>query len=183
MKKAIFLDRDGTLIKAFPEEKRPALSVDEVELNDSNVIKGLKGCRDLDYLLIGATNQSGIGRGDYTAAQYYNVNEKMETLLLEGGIKLDNIFHCPHDRDYGCNCRKPGPGMLITAAEKYNIDLSKSFMVGDGFTDIGAGQAARVSHTFLIGEGWGEGDYVPDFKVKDLIDMLYHIEVIENGTK
>ena len=107
----------------------------------------------------------------------------METLLGMDGAYLDGIYYCPHHPDSGfegevkelkiiCDCRKPKPGMLYKAAEDYNIDLSESWMVGDGENDIKAGFNAGC-HTALI----GEGDYHQDMTVKSLEDFAYSFEL------
>ena len=146
--KAIFLDRDGTinLYKGFiktPEEIELIPGITEV----------IKKINDSGYLAIVITNQPVIARGDCTLEQLQTIHEKMETLLGAEGAYIDDLFYCPHHPDKGfegerveykieCDCRKPKPGLLLQAAEKYNIDLSQSYMIGDDERDMEAGRRA-----------------------------------------
>ncbi|MHA1376468.1 MAG: D-glycero-alpha-D-manno-heptose-1,7-bisphosphate 7-phosphatase, partial [Promethearchaeota archaeon] len=111
--KAIFLDRDGVINKEVSHLSDP----------DNFVF----------YLLIVVTNQAGIARGLFTEETLSKIHEKMKRILNENNIILDDIFYCPHHPKFtgSCDCRKPKPGMIISAREKYNITLNESFMVGD----------------------------------------------------
>ena len=146
--KAIFLDRDGTL-----NEYVGFLRKEE----DFNLLPGvaeaIRKINASEYLAILVTNQPVIARGEVTGAQLNNIHNKMETLLGAEGAYLDAIYYCPHHPHKGyegeipalkidCDCRKPKPGMLLKAAEDYNVDLSSSWMIGDGENDIRAGIAA-----------------------------------------
>ena len=143
--KAVFLDRDGTLnvYKGFITDP------DQIELLPG-VAKAIKIINDSGYLAIVISNQPVIARGDCTIAELDDINNAMETKLGLEGAYIDDLFYCPHHPDKGfegerpeykfeCECRKPKPGLLLKAAEKYNIDLSSSFMVGDSEIDIKAG--------------------------------------------
>lgn len=162
--KAIFLDRDGTINKYVGFLR---------DINDFELLPGVtEAIRKINasgYLAIVVTNQPVIarGRGEVTFDQLQEIHNKMETLLGQEGAYIDGIYFCPHHPDKGfegevpelkidCDCRKPKPGMLIKAAEDFNIDLSQSWMVGDGRNDIEAGQNAGC-HTALIGmENFGQ---------------------------
>lgn len=146
--KAIFLDRDGTINKyvGFLTDIR------DFELLDG-VAEAIHRINESGYLAIVVTNQPVIARGEVSEEELLEIHNKMETLLGIQGAYLDDIFYCPHHPHKGyegeraeykieCSCRKPKPGMLVQAAEKYNIDLSASWMVGDGKNDIEAGQNA-----------------------------------------
>lgn len=163
--KAIFLDRDGTIniYKGFIRD------IADIELIDG-VAEAIAKINASGYLAIVVTNQPVIARGECTFAQVEEMHDKIETLLGEQGAFVDDIFYCPHHPDKGfegerpelkivCECRKPKPGMLLAAAEKYNIDLSKSFMIGDGMNDVEAGRAAGCK-SYLLGKA-EEG--VPSF--------------------
>lgn len=154
--KAVFLDRDGTLNR-FVGFLR---STDDFELIDG-AAEAVKKINASGFLAIVITNQPVIARGEVTPGELNRIHNKMETLLGQQGAYLDAIYYCPHHPDKGfegeiealkidCDCRKPKPGMLVKAAEEFNIDLSSSWMVGDGENDIRAGRAAGC-HTALIG--------------------------------
>ena len=130
------------------------------------------------YLAIVITNQPVIARGEVTVPELDLIHNKMETLLGQEGAYLDAIYFCPHHPDKGfegevpelkidCNCRKPKPGMLLKAAEDFNIDLNQSWMVGDGKNDIEAGKNAGC-HTALI----GTEDFGQEETVNSLLDVM-----------
>ena len=149
--RAIFLDRDGTINQYKGFLKR----IEDFKLIDG-VAEAIQRINRSGYLAIVATNQPVIARGDITWEELACIHRKMETLLGAEGAYVDDIFVCPHHPDRGflgevaaykmiCDCRKPKPGLLRQAAEKYNIDLSASWMVGDSPQDVQAGQAAGCS--------------------------------------
>lgn len=171
--KAIFLDRDGTINKyvGFLRE------VEQFELLDG-VSEAIKKINQSGYLAVVVTNQPVIARGEVTYDKLQEIHNKMETLLGKDGAYLDGIYFCPHHPDSGfegeikelkidCNCRKPKPGMLIKAAEDLNIDLSMSWMIGDGKSDILAGKNAGCK-TALI----GEDDYGQDITVDSILTFV-----------
>lgn len=146
--KAVFLDRDGTINKYVGFLR----NIDDFELING-VAGAIKRINASGYLAIVVTNQPVIARGEVTFQELEEIHNKMETLLGLDGAYLDAIYYCPHHPHKGykgevqelkieCNCRKPKPGMLFKAAEDYNIDLSQSYMLGDGENDIKAGIAA-----------------------------------------
>ncbi len=155
--KAVFLDRDGTVNKYVGFLR----DIDDFELLDG-AAEAIRRINRSGYLAIVVTNQPVIARGEVTWEELREIHRKMETLLGQEGAYLDDIFICPHHPDRGfpgerpeykfdCDCRKPKPGLLLQAAEKYNIDLTASWMLGDSQSDIKAGQAAGC-HTVLIDE-------------------------------
>ena len=154
--KAIFLDRDGTINKYVGFLR----NIDDFELLPG-VADAIRAINASGYLAIVVTNQPVIARGEVTYHKLQEIHNKMETLLGAEGAYLDAIYFCPHHPHKGyegevpelkidCECRKPKPGMLLKAAEDFNIDLSQSWMVGDGENDIKAGIAAGCK-TALIG--------------------------------
>lgn len=175
--KAIFLDRDGTINKYVGFLK----NIDDFKLIDG-VAEAIKKINASGYLAIVVTNQPVVARGEVSYAKLEQIHNKMETLLGAEGAYLDAIYFCPHHPHKGykgevpelkidCDCRKPKPGMLLKAAEKFNIDLSQSWMVGDGENDIKAGIAAGCK-TALI----GNGEYEQDRTAGSLLDFLEHLE-------
>jgi D-glycero-D-manno-heptose 1,7-bisphosphate phosphatase len=153
--KAIFLDRDGTINKYVGFLR----NIDEFELCEG-VGEAIKKINDSGYLAIVATNQPVIARGEVTYEQLNDIHNKMETLLGQEGAYVDGIYFCPHHPHKGyegevpqlkidCDCRKPKAGMLFKAAEDFNIDLSQSWMVGDGENDILCGKNAGCKTAFI----------------------------------
>ena len=174
--KAIFLDRDGTINKYVGFLR----NIDDFELLPG-VAEAIRKINSSGYLAIVVTNQPVIARGEVTFEQLDEIHNKMETLLGQEGAYLDDIYFCPHHPDKGfvgevpelkidCDCRKPKPGMLLKAAEDFNIDLSLSWMIGDGNHDIGAGKNAGC-HTALI----GNEDYGQEMTVDSLLDFVNKI--------
>ena len=154
--KAIFLDRDGTINKYIGFLR----NIDEFELLDG-VAEAIRKINESGFLAIVVTNQPVIARGEVSFDELEEIHNKMETLLGKEGAYLDAIYYCPHHPHKGyegerpelkidCDCRKPKPGMLLKAANDFNIDLSQSWMVGDGENDIKAGINAGCK-TVLIG--------------------------------
>jgi len=153
---AVFLDRDGTINKYNGFVKNP----DEFELIPG-VASAIRRLNEEGYLVIVVTNQPVIARGDTTVEGLNEIHNKMETLLGNEGAYVDAIYYCPHHPHKGyegevpelkieCECRKPKPGMLLKAAQDYNIDLNESFMIGDSENDVLAGLNAGCK-TILIG--------------------------------
>lgn len=170
--KAIFIDRDGTINKYVGFLK----TIDEFELLPG-VTEAIKGINSSGYLAIVVTNQPVIARGEVSVEELEEIHRKMETLLGKEGAYVDEIYYCPHhphkgfkgerdDYKINCDCRKPKPGMLLRAVEKYNIDLGKSWIVGDSENDIEAGITAGCM-TALI----GEGAFGQDLTVASLLDF------------
>lgn len=170
--KAVFIDRDGTINKYVGFLR----DIDDFELIDG-AAEAIKKINASGYLTIVVTNQPVIARGEVSFVQLEEIHNKMETLLGAEGAYLDAIYFCPHHPHNGyegevpelkidCNCRKPKPGMLLKAAEDFNIDLSQSWMVGDGENDIKAGKGAGCK-TALI----GYDNYGQDKTVTSLLDF------------
>lgn len=172
--KAIFLDRDGTINKYVGFLR----NIDDFELIDG-VGEAIKKINASGYLAVVVTNQPVIARGEVTYKELEEIHNKMETLLGFEGAYLDAIYFCPHHPHKGyegeiqelkidCDCRKPKPGLLIRAAQELNIDLSRSFMVGDGENDIKAGKAAGCKTVLITDESKDMGQ---DMTVKSLLDF------------
>jgi D,D-heptose 1,7-bisphosphate phosphatase len=135
MRKAVFLDRDGTIIADKGYLSDPA----EIAFLPG-VIDALRQLQQMGYLLVVVSNQSGIGRGYFTEDRYLQVQEQFRQLLSRRGIKLDGIYYCPHGPEEACGCRKPAIGMALQAAADLNIDLAASCMVGDKDSDLEFGR-------------------------------------------
>ena len=153
MKKAVFLDRDGTLLV---ERGGPPIDPADVALLPG-AVAGLRTLRDAGFLLVVVTNQSGLARGLYDEATYRAVTARMTELLAAGGVTLEGVLHCPHHPEWSgpCDCRKPAPGLILTAVEQFGIDGKRSWVVGDAARDLEAGLAAGC-RVILVRTGKGE---------------------------
>lgn len=147
MKRALFLDRDGTLMIDTGYVRDPA---DVVLL--PGVPEGLAAAKKMGFELVIVSNQSGVARGIISREQLAAVQARLEELLAAHGVTIDHVEMCLHGPDEGCACRKPAPGMLLAAARVRGIDLRRSVMIGDRETDVAAGRAAGCT-TILIGQG------------------------------
>lgn len=170
MKKRIaFLDRDGTLVET---DIRRGIPVPRHHSDRAVLLPGVaEGCRRLraaGFLLVLVTNQPDIARGLVTRAQVAAVNQQLQSIL-----GLDLVVMCEHDDSDACNCRKPKPGLLFQAAQAFGVSLSAdSFLIGDRWRDVGAGQAAGV-RTILVGSGYGgEPETAPDFAVQSFSESV-----------
>ena len=182
--KCIFLDRDGTLNRYIGLLRKP----EELELIPG-AAEAIRLINESEYLAIVITNQPVIARGEVSFEELDLINARLETELGSKGAYLDDLFFCPHHPDSGfegeikelkfdCCCRKPETGMLMAAAEKYNIDLSASYMIGDMTMDICCGQRAGT-HTVLLGTGKAGKDVHyecrPDLKSADILEAVKSI--------
>ena len=176
--KAIFLDRDGTINKYVGFLR----NIDEFELIDG-AAEAIRKINESGYLAIVVTNQPVIARGEVSFEELEEIHNKMETLLGKEGGYLDAIYYCPHhphkgyegeraDLKIDCDCRKPKPGMLLKAAADFNIDLSQSWMVGDGERDVKVGINAGCKTVLLSN---GDESYGQSETVKSLDEFISHI--------
>lgn len=183
--KCIFLDRDGTINKY----KGFIRDINSIELEDG-VADGIKNINKSEYLTIVITNQPVIARGEVKVEELSAFHNKIETLLGKEGAYYDDLFYCPHHPDSGfegeikelkfdCDCRKPKTGLLLKAKEKYNIDLSKCFFVGDSTMDIQTGINAGMK-TILVKTGNkgedGKYDAKPDYIITNLSEISKIVE-------
>jgi len=168
---AVFLDRDGVLTDVYVNggAPSPAVTHDEVLLLPG-VREACTRLREAGWLLIGVTNQPDVARGTIDMAHVEAVNERVSEVL-----HLDDFYVCPHDDSDACSCRKPLPGMLLEAAERWSVDLSASVMVGDRWRDVEAGNAAGCA-TVFIDRGYGERrPESADAVAADLLAAVPHI--------
>lgn len=154
MSKALFLDRDGVI----NEEIGYLHSTGDVRWVDG-IFDLCRTAAGLDYKLVVVTNQSGIGRGLYTEAQFDDLMSWMRARFAEHTLVLDGVYFCPYHPEHGTGSyrrehedRKPGPGMLFRAARELRLDLTQSIMVGDRCSDMAAANAAGLCQAFLLGD-------------------------------
>lgn len=178
--KAFFLDRDGTVNKLNGFIKSP----EDIELIP-DAAEAIEKINKSGYLAILITNQPVIARGDCSLEELRQIHNRLERLLGEGHAYLDDIFFCPHHPDKGfegerpeykidCDCRKPKPGLIHKAACKYNIDLERSFMIGDSKSDIQAGKNAGCKSGY-ISHHQQESDIMPDYTGSSLNELVERI--------
>ena len=170
--KVIFLDRDGVI-----NEEVGYLH----KIKDFKFINGvIDSCNyflSLGYQIIVVTNQSGIGRGFYKEEDFHIVNEWMLDNFQQEGVRILDVFFCPHEPNDDCYCRKPKPGLFIDAKEKYDIDMNKSWMIGDKEVDIEAANNAGISQTILVRSGHSinenatKSKYILD-SIIDIVDVI-----------
>ena len=166
MRRAVFLDRDGVLNRAYERGgiTYPPSTVDQVEVL-AGVQEGLELLARQGVLLVVVTNQPDVARG----TQQRDTVESINAYLSER-LPLHAVFTCYHDNADACACRKPKPGLLLQAARQYDIDLNRSFLVGDRWSDIAAGEAAGC-RTFLIRTPFSQRQRcAPTYEVADLLE-------------
>jgi D-glycero-D-manno-heptose 1,7-bisphosphate phosphatase len=149
MKKAIILDRDGTLI----EDKNYAYKIEDLELLPG-VIEGLT-CLKEEFVFFIVTNQSGIGRGYYSIAEFQNFNNHLLDILRENNIEILKTYFCPHLKEETCECRKPNIKFIDEIITEFEIDINNSWMMGDHPSDIEFGINGGCKTVFLT---TGHGD-------------------------
>jgi D-glycero-D-manno-heptose 1,7-bisphosphate phosphatase len=144
---AIFFDRDGVVNRRRVDDY--VRTLDDFEFLPE-IFEVLPRVRDEGYLAVVVTNQRGIARGLMTENALHEIHRSMQQeLVATTGTAFDAIYYCPHERDAGCNCRKPLPGMLLDAARDLDIDMASSWLIGDSESDVEAGIAAGC-RTVLI---------------------------------
>ncbi|PMJ88445.1 D-glycero-beta-D-manno-heptose 1,7-bisphosphate 7-phosphatase [Vibrio sp. 10N.261.55.A7] len=154
-KPALFLDRDGVI------------NIDHGYVHDEHsfefvegVFEATKQLQDMGYMLVLVTNQSGIARGMFDEERFLSLTQWMDWNFVDHGVEFDGFYYCPHHAEHGvgkykeeCDCRKPKPGMFISARDFLKIDMSKSVMVGDKAEDMMAAEAAEVGTKILVRTG------------------------------
>ena len=146
--KVIFLDRDGVINKeiGYLHKSKDFKFID-------GVFEACKNFQSLGYKLIIITNQSGIARGYYKEEDFHILTKWMLVQFENEGVDILDIFFCPHGPKSTCKCRKPQPGMLLEARDKYTINMEDSWMIGDKEVDVSAANAAGVNNTILVKSG------------------------------
>jgi len=180
MRRAVFLDKDGTLVHDVPYNAAP----DRVRLREE-AGAALRALQTAGYALVLVSNQSGVALGRFEESALEPVWQRIAEDLAAAGVALTGTYYCPHHPDgrgaYGiaCDCRKPAAGLLQRAAEHHGLDLPASWMIGDILDDVEAGHRAGCRAVLLDVKNeteWRRGPLrTPDFIARDLIDAARHI--------
>ena len=181
MRHAVFLDRDGTL----NEDEGYFHEADKLVMYPG-VPEALYSLKKMGFLLIVITNQAGIGKGLYPVTAMEMVHNALQSRLAPFQAKIDDFFYCPHTEEQNCECRKPKPGMILAARDKYNINLKESYVVGDKISDLQAGRAVGCyTVQVLTGYGMKEHELAKKLNVVDIIakDMEFAAKAIIEDAK
>ena len=149
MSRAAFLDRDGVINRKAPGSGYVTRWEDMHFL--PNVAKSIALLNQTGFLVIVVSNQRCVAKGLVTSQALDSMHQQMCDRLAAEGAKIDGVYYCPHEKQPPCSCRKPAPGMLLTAAREHQIDLSASWMIGDSEIDIEAGRSAGCKTVRLLG--------------------------------
>ena len=176
MRKAIFLDRDGVINKIFIKNGKPfsPSSFTEMEIL-SGVKESITMLHKLDFVCLVVTNQPDVSRGKIEKKTVIKMNN-----YLKDEIKLDDIFVCYHDDHDNCKCRKPKPGLLLEAAKKWDVDLKKSYMIGDRSKDIESGRCVGCKTIFIDCNYKETKPKKPNFTTDSLINAVHLIENLQD---
>jgi D-glycero-D-manno-heptose 1,7-bisphosphate phosphatase len=188
LRKAVFLDKDGTIIPNIPYNVDP----DRITI-DEKTIEGLRLLKEEGFLLIIISNQAGVAKGYFLEEDLEKVWNKISALLQHYQLAIDAFYYCPHEPGgvvsgyaISCPCRKPQPGMILNAASQLRIDLSQSWMIGDILNDVEAGNRAGCC-TILIDNGneteWRMNECrTPAFIAKNILEAAAHIKMATTKT-
>lgn len=166
MKKAIFLDRDGVLNEVLSERVKFVNRPEQLYLLEG-AAEAVAEFTRAGFEVFVVTNQGGVGLGFLKEKDLHRIHEKLHDLIVEKGGEIKETAYCPHKPKAGCDCRKPNPGMILKLAEKYDIDLAKSVMVGDHERDIEAGKKAGCKTVFI-----GTGSTCADLQAGSLFEAV-----------
>jgi len=151
MHPSIFLDRDGVLIENRSDYVRDWSQVKIIP----EAIHALSLAPIKKYKIVIVTNQSVIGRGLILPKTAQEINQRLIDLIHDHGGQIDGVYMCPHKPEDGCSCRKPMPGLVLQAAKDLSLDLQRSWMIGDAWSDVQAGEAAGMRGAILLKTGRG----------------------------
>ncbi|MBM7693687.1 D-glycero-D-manno-heptose 1,7-bisphosphate phosphatase [Peribacillus deserti] len=173
MEKAVFLDRDGVLNEMLSNRVKFVNNTGQLYLLEG-AAEAIAEFNKAGYEVFVVTNQGGVGLGYLKEKNLVRIHEHLQSLVRDKGGSITEIAYCAHRPNAGCECRKPGPGMLFDLAARHNIDLSGSVMAGDHERDIEAGKKAGCK-TVFIGDGPSSADLIaPSLHsaVQPILDLL-----------
>lgn len=167
---AVFVDRDGVI-----DDETDYVTSWEMFRFIPGVLAALARLREAGWLVLMATNQSAVGRGLISREALDDIHRRMNERIEQAGGCIEQVYLCPHEPEEGCDCRKPEPGMLLRAAEDWDLDLGRSYFIGDSWRDVEAGRRAGVTTILTEGVGPDRGrsqlerlSQPPDLFVRDL---------------
>jgi D-glycero-D-manno-heptose 1,7-bisphosphate phosphatase len=176
MKRAAFLDRDGVINRKLPEGQYVT------RWEEMHFLPGVSEAISLltqaGFCVIVVTNQRGVAKGLLTKDELEAIHQRMCQQLAEAGAEITNVYYCPHEKQPPCMCRKPAPGMLLSAAHTHELDLNSSWMIGDSDIDVAAGRTAgcktiRILKTDEVGNGG------TDLFAQSLLDAVHKLLALE----
>ena len=144
--KLVILDRDGTINH---DSEHYIKSLDEWRPIKGS-IEAIARLTQADYRVVVATNQSGISRGLFTTRTLFEMHDALQRAVMQAGGRIDAFFFCPHTETANCQCRKPKPGMLLEVAQRFNVSLTDTYMVGDALKDVQAAVAAGAKPVLVL---------------------------------
>jgi D-glycero-D-manno-heptose 1,7-bisphosphate phosphatase len=172
MKKAVFLDRDGVINRKPPEGQYVTRWEDLQFL--PGVPEAIILLREARYDVIVVSNQRGVAKGLPAQHELESIHWRMCRELADAGAVITKVYYCPHEKEPPCSCRKPAPGMLLTAAQSHNLDLASSWMIGDSDIDVEAGRNAGCK-TVRIVQGQSVEKNGADLSAGSLLDAVRQI--------
>jgi D-glycero-D-manno-heptose 1,7-bisphosphate phosphatase len=183
---AVFLDRDGTI-----NEEMGYINHPDRFIIFPFVAESIKIFNEMGLKVIVVTNQSGVARGYFKESLVVELHETLQKKMQEQGAQIDSIYYCPHHPKEGrgkyklnCNCRKPKPGMVLKAVDEYDIDVQKSYMIGDRYKDILFARNLNMKSALVL-TGYGLGEYTfdkekwkyqPDFVGENILQIAHQIK-------
>lgn len=174
--KIIFLDRDGVI----NIDKHYVYKIEDFEFKEK-VFETCRYLRDLGYEFIIVTNQSGIARGYYNKDDFYRLTSWMLKEFEKNGIKIKDVFFCPHLPNDNCNCRKPKTGMIEQASTKYSIDFEKSWMIGDKVSDMQLAINANIKNAVFVKNSEEKQLEIKALNIKHIISCFDELkQIIKN---
>lgn len=161
MNKALFLDRDGVINVDYGHVH----TIEKFDFVDG-IFEFCRSALNHGYIIIVVTNQAGIGKGLYTLFDFNLLNSWMIDEFKKNNIKISKTYYCPHRPSEKCRCRKPNPGMILEAIKDFNVDVSKSILIGDKISDVLAGDRAGIGTTILFNQEKGNSNF---FEIRKIL--------------
>lgn len=175
LRPAVFLDRDGVII----EDREDFIKSWEEVVLVPGALEALRRLADSAYVVVLVTNQSAVGRGIIRLEQAQQINRQIIDLIRAAAGRIDASYFCPHAPDEGCTCRKPAPGMLLGAAAELDLDLSRSYLVGDKASDVKAAENAGAQGILVrTGKGEAHASLLPEGRYPIVADLAAAVQYI-----